>query len=383
MGQVRGRIRLRLSLVVMMMLMMGAVGLLRGEAAWGEEPLREAVRGRFRVGTAIGSRQLSDPKVASLVVREFDCLTGENEFKPTSVQPRAGVFRFEGPDRIVAFAKEHGLSVVGHTLCWHHQTPRWMFENAAGEALPRDEALRNLKQHIDTVVGHFKGQVIGWDVVNEAISDSDEPGSFLRETQARRALGEDYVATAYELALAADPGAELYYNDYGIEAPGKLERTIRLVRQLRSRGIPLAAVGIQGHFQLDDPGAIDRVDRAIGALGAEGVKVMLTEVDVDVLPRQAWGADVSAREQKGADPYRSGLPAEVAKAQAAFYGRLFEVVLKHPGVVTRVTLWGTHDGASWLNTWPVFGRTNHPLLWDRRLEPKPALRAVLGALDAP
>ena len=119
-------------------------------------------------------------------------------------------------------------------------------------------------------------------------------------------------------------------------SPEKLEKTIRLIRELKARGVRLDAVGIQSHLRLDDPDAADRLDRAIAAYAAEGVKVILSELDVDVLPRRTRGADVAARERGGADPYRRGLPPEVAEAQARLYGRIFRVVLKHPGVVTRV-----------------------------------------------
>jgi GH35 family endo-1,4-beta-xylanase len=343
--------------------------------------LGQAVRGRFLIGTAVMSRQLDDPKVAALVVEQFDCLTAENEFKPENLQPQPGKFDFAAADRIVAFAQRHGMKVVGHNLCWHNQTPAWIFQDPAGRPLPRDEALRNLKNHIDAVVGHFKGKVVGWDVVNEAISDTEY--EYLRDTPARRAIGDDYIAKAFELAHAADPDAELYYNDYSNENPEKREKTIRLIRELKARGVRVDAVGIQSHLLLADPEVPEVLDEAIAAYAAEGLKVVISELDVEVLPRSIFGADVAARQQEGADPYPHGLPPEVIEAQARFYRRIFRVVLKHPGVVTRVTFWGTHDGTSWLNYWPVKGRTNHPLLWDRSLQPKPAFGAVVEALISP
>ncbi|WP_165072445.1 endo-1,4-beta-xylanase [Paludisphaera rhizosphaerae] len=342
--------------------------------------LRRAVEGRFLIGTAVSSRQLREPRASELIADQFDVLTAENEFKPRALQPQPGVFNFEAADAIVEFARKHDQKVVGHTLCWHSQAPSWMFRGPDGKPLPRDEALRNLKTHIDKVVGRYRGKVVGWDVVNEAISDNDGEGRYLRDTPARQAIGDDYIAQAFEFAHAADPDAELYYNDYGNETPGKLERTLRLVRELKARNVRLDAVGIQSHFRLDDPTAVDRLDRAITAYASEGVKIVVSELDVDVLPRRTRGADVAAREQRGADPYTNGLPPDVAASQAQFYDRLFRVLLKHPGVVSRVTFWGVHDGSSWLNFWPVFRRTNHPLLWDRDLRPKPAFDAVFSVL---
>ena len=207
------------------------------------ETLRHAVKGRFLIGTAVMSRRLDDPRLAALVAQQFDCLTAENEFKPRSLQPQPGKFNFAAADKIVAFAQSHRMKVVGHTLCWHGQSPAWMFRGPDGKPLPRDEALRNLKGHIDAVVGHFKGKVVGWDVVNEAISDAKD--EYLRDTPARRAIGDDYIVKAFEFAHAADPDAELYYNDYGNENPGKREKTIRLIRELKAKGVRLDAVGIQ------------------------------------------------------------------------------------------------------------------------------------------
>ena len=318
-----------------------------------------------------------------MIAEQFDVLTAENEFKPEALQPQPGAFNFEAADAVVDFARKHDQKVVGHTLCWHSQAPAWMFRGRDGTPLPRDQALKNLKSHIDTVAGHFRGKLVGWDVVNEAISDDSAEGRYLRDTPARRAIGDDYIARAFEFAHAADPDAELYYNDYGNENPAKLEKTLRLIRELKNQDVRLDAVGIQSHLRLDDPGTVDRLDRAISAYAAEGVKVVVSELDVDVLPRRTRGADVAAREQRGVDPYINGLPLDVAEQQARFYERLFQVFVKHPGVVTRVTFWGVHDGTSWLNSWPVSHRTNHPLLWGRDLQPKPAFKAVLKVLSGP
>jgi endo-1,4-beta-xylanase len=344
------------------------------------EPLRQAVNGRFLIGTAISTGQLQSPEMANFIGSEFNCITAENEFKPDALEPKPGKFQFAAADKLVAFAEAHHMNVVGHNLCWHNQTPAWMFQDESGNPLPREKALENLKRHIDGAAGHFKGKVIGWDVVNEAISDNE--AEYLRPTPALKAIGDDYIAKAFEYAHAADPGAQLYYNDYSIENPDKLAKTIRLIRDLKCKGVHIDAVGIQGHFMLLYPDTPTVLDNAIKAFSDEGVKVMLTELDLEVLPRETAGAEVTAKEkeQAGMNPYPEKLPADIAQAQADFYAKTFRVVLKYPRVITRVTFWGTDDGHSWLNDWPMRGRTNHALLWDRNLQPKPAFDAVMHVL---
>ncbi|RYZ56857.1 MAG: 1,4-beta-xylanase, partial [Proteobacteria bacterium] len=234
--------------------------------------------------------------------------------------------------------------------------------------------------HITTVMRHFKGKVVGWDVVNEAIDDSKP---YLRDTPALKAIGEDYLVQAFKFAAEADPDAELYYNDYNIEQPYKIEKGLRLIKELKDAGCKVTAVGIQGHFLIDSPSA-QQIEEAIQKYAALGVKVHFTEVDVDVLPRRnQGGADLSAVEREGLDPYKdkAGLPADVQQKLADRYREIFAVFARHPGTVTRVTLWGTHDGTSWLNGFPVRGRTNHALLFDRQMKPKPALAAVIDELS--
>src|SRR5947209_17965740 len=213
------------------------------------------------IGCALMSYQLDDPKLATLVAEQFDQITPENEMKPDSLEHEKGKFTFEGGDKIVAFAKAHDMKVVGHNLCWHNQTPRWMFQAADGKPLGRDEALANLKEHIEAVVKHYKGQVIGWDVVNEAISDN--PKEYLRETPAKKAIGDDYLVKAFEFAHEADPDVELYYNDYSNENPGKRDKTIKLIRELKKAGVRIDAIGLQAHFATQYQNSPKLLDEAI------------------------------------------------------------------------------------------------------------------------
>ena len=342
-----------------------------------DHTLRQAAGDRLLIGTAVTSFDMGRPGLAALIAEQFGCLTAGNEMKPDSLQHMKGSFTFDRADQIVAFAKAHNMQMIGHTLCWHQQAPRWMFQDDNGRPLPRDIALANLKAHIETVVKHYKGKVKGWDVVNEAINDGPEP--YLRDTPARRAIGDDFVLKAFEFAHKADPDAELYYNDYNIELDYKRDRALRLIRQIKAAGLRIDGVGIQGHWMLESPGVAE-IERGIRAYVGEGLKVMITEMDIDVLPRRRGaGADLGAAETQGLDPYKAGLPDEVQQKLAQRYGDLFGLLMRFPQI-TRVTLWGTSDGDTWLNNFPVRGRTNHPMLFDRQLRPKPAFQSVIQAL---
>ena len=338
--------------------------------------LRDAAPDGLLVGAAVQPRQLDDPEVAAMLARQYSTLTAENAMKPLALSG----LDFAEADRLADFAAENGQKLVGHTLLWHQSTPEGMFADADGNPLPREEALKNLEDYITAVAGHFRGRVLGWDVVNEAIGDGED---FLRDTPARRAIGDDYLVHAFRFAAAADPEAELYYNDFHIEKPEKRAKTLRLLADLKAAGVRVDAVGIQGHWSLDWP-PTETIDEAIAAYRDAGYEVMITELDVDVLPREHdSGGDIDARENAGLNPYVDGLPDDVQARLADRYAGLFALFARHAreGTVTRVTLWGTHDGHSWLNDFPVRGRTNHALLFDRDLEAKPAFHAAAGALS--
>jgi endo-1,4-beta-xylanase len=330
----------------------------------------------FAIGAAVTSAQVKDPATSALILRQFNCLTGEFEFMPQFLEPEPGKFTFARADVIADFALSHHLPLTGHMLCWGQLTPGWMYTDAAGKPLPREAALVNLKQYIDGVVHHFHGKVDSWNVVNEAISDN--AGEWLRDTPAHQAIGDDYVQKAFEFAHAADPDVSLYYNDYNIEDPKKLPKTLKLIHQLQEEKVRLDAVGIQGHWLMDYPD-VKMIDAGIAAVARTGVKVMITELDVDVLPRKS-GADLSEAQKSGANPFRNGIPADVLQQQARRYADLFRVFKKHRDVITRVTFWGVDDAQSWLNDYPVKGRTNYPLLFDRQLNAKPALQAIVDVL---
>jgi endo-1,4-beta-xylanase len=340
--------------------------------------LKDAYKGRFLVGAALNASEFTgrDARDAEIVKAQFNAITPEDVLKWEKVHPEPGRYSYDLPDRYVAFGENNHMFIVGHVLVWHQQTPKWVFEDAKGNPLSRDALLKRLHDHIATVVGRYKGRIKGWDVVNEALDDDGT----LRQTPWLKIIGEDYIAKAFEFAHEADPKAELYYNDYSLPNKAKLHGAIELIRKLQAQGVPVTGVGLQAHYKMDWPSA-DDVDAAITAFAKLGVKVMITELDIDVLPpaMQNRGADVSlnAKLQSKLNPYAKGLPDSIQQKLAQRYADLFGVFLKHRGVLTRVTFWGVTNASSWLNDWPVKGRTSYPLLFDREGRANPAFYAVI------
>jgi endo-1,4-beta-xylanase len=338
--------------------------------------LREATGGNPLIGCALGTQDIDNPPLARLVARQFDCLTADNQMMPAKLVDESGRYTFADGDRIADFAQDHGLKFFGQMFVWHHVTRAWLFEDARGRPLPRAQALSNLRSYILAVGRHYRGRVTAWNVVNEALSD--EPGEYLRPTPALRAIGDDYIAQAFAFAQEADPGAELYYNDYNVEEPAKRAQALRLLRSLRARGLRVDAIGIQGHWTLGFP-ELSAITDSLKQFHQAGFKVFITELDIDVLPRTVSGADLATVEH-GPDPFRNGLPAEVQAALARRYAEIFAALL-NPSPAEMITFWGPDDGRSWLNDFPVRHRINYPLLFDRSLRPKPAFYAVRDQLQ--
>ena len=342
--------------------------------------LRDAFAGSFLVGAAINGRQINGTDTIGdpIIARQFNTISPENALKWALVEPQPGQFSFDVADRYVALGERLGFTVIGHTLVWHNQTPAWVFQDASGGPVSRDSLIARMRLHILTVVGRYKGRIRGWDVVNEAVS---EDGS-LRRSPWLQIIGPEYIGMAFRFAHEADPSAELHYNDFGVEGGAKRAGIVRLVASLRAEGVPITAVGLQEHQKLDWPTA-GAIDSAIVDLAATGVKLMITELDVDVLPSNRGQRTETLEQQvmrSGAgDPFRAGLPDSVQQALARRYGEVLRVYLKHRDVITRLTFWGVDDGDSWLNNFPVRGRVNYPLLFDRRGIPKSAFDTVIAA----
>jgi endo-1,4-beta-xylanase len=367
-------------MLVPLALFAAAVGAAVGAARAADPPgLRDLAPPALRVGVAINRAQAAgeDPVALAIVGRHFEQVTPENDLKWERVHPEPGRYDFGPADRFVEFGRSRGMFVVGHVLLWHQQTPAWVFAGKDGRKLDRETALARLKEHVDAVVGRYKGRIGGWDVVNEAL---EEDGT-LRRTPWLEAIGEDYIEKAFAFAHAADPQAELYYNDYNLWKPAKRDAAIRLVLDLKAKGLRFDGIGEQAHWGIDDP-PLQAIDEMLAAMRAAGLAVHVTELDMDVLPRDPdmWGADLSKKQQIRAktNVYPDGLPPEMQEKLARRYADVFRLFLKHG--VARVTFWGVTDAGSWLHDFPIPGRVNYPLLWDREGREKPAFAAVAGVL---
>jgi endo-1,4-beta-xylanase len=364
-----------------------AAALVSGPATHGgdaQPTLKAAFKDCFRIGAALNERQFeeTDSNAVALIKAQFNTITPENALKWESVHPKPEHFDFDEADRYVAFGTKYNMFVVGHTLVWHSQTPAWVFRDDKGNPADRETLLRRMHEHISTVVGRYRGRVNGWDVVNEALEEDGQ----LRKSPWLRIIGEDYLAKAFQFAHEADPKAELYYNDFSLDNAPKREGAIALVKKLQAQGIQVAAIGMQGHYKMDWPDPKE-TEASIEAFAKLGVKVMFTELDFDVLPAPGSyrGADIAVRYElrKELDPYAEGLPDAMQQELAARYGDFFSLFARHCGQISRVTFWGVTDGDSWLNFYPVRGRTAYPLLFDRHHQPKPAFQAVIAAAAKP
>ncbi len=349
--------------------------------------LKRAYANDFLVGTAVNEAIVSgaDALTQPLVPLHFNAVTAENVMKAEVVNPEPGKFNFAPADAFVAYGEQHGMFIVGHTLVWHNQTPAWFFVDAAGKPNTREAQIERMRQHIEAVAGRYAGRVHAWDVVNEVI---DDDGSY-RPTAWVTAVGDgdELVRRAFAFASEYAPDTELYYNDFNAWRPEKRDGIVRMVKMLQASGIRIDGIGMQGHWGLNYP-RTEYIEAAIDAYAALGVKVMITELDVDVLPLTKEGQIIGTIMQHKQfqleefehflDPYANGLPAEVEQQLSDRYAEIFRIFHGRRDAIARVSLWGVHDGMSWKNDYPIAHRTNYALLFDRARHPKPALDAVLS-----
>ncbi len=341
-----------------------------------EITLSSHFKGLFHLGAAINEDIIlgNDQKSQTIVSSEFNSITPENSLKWMFLQPEPNRFNFEVADKYVELGLKNNMYIVGHALVWHSQLADFMqIVDAA------DEMQQYVTNHVNTVVSRYRGKIDAWDVVNEAF---DEDGS-LRKSVFYNNMGEDYIEAVFKLAQKADPQADLIYNDYNVYKPKKRAGILKMVKKFKSNGVKIDGVGVQAHWDLKSP-SLYQIEQIILDVHAAGVPVSFTELDISVLPNP-WkmvGAEVTQNfSQFEGDPkmspYPNKLPTKVQKQLAKRYHDIFKLFVKHSDKISRVTFWGVMDKHSWLNDWPIKGRTNYPLLFDRNYNPKPAYKSVL------
>jgi endo-1,4-beta-xylanase len=354
--------------------------------------LKDVYKNAFLIGVAVTPAITSgqDKVSQDIVLKHFNSTTPENVMKAALINPQPGVYNWGPADDYVAFGLKNKMFIIGHTLVWHNQVPAWFFTNAEGKPNTKEEQIERLRSHIQAVAGRYAGRVNAWDVVNEVMG---EDGNY-RPTLWVNAVGNGDTLVKYAFKFAAQyaPNTELYYNDFNAWRPSKRDGIVKMIKMLQKEGLRIDGVGMQGHWGLNYP-KTKYIEDAIDAYAACGLKVMITELDVDVLPLtkegQIVGQGMADKQfqleefKTFLDPYRKGLPDSIQKALADRYAELFSIFYNRRDKIARVTLWGLHDGMNWRNDYPIPGRTNYPSLWDRQRKPKPAFYAVLKVPSKP
>jgi endo-1,4-beta-xylanase len=330
--------------------------------------LKDYYKKYFPIGVAVGAANLKGDE-AEFILQQFNSLTPENAMKMGPVHPEENRYYWNDADSIIAFAQRHGLKVRGHNLCWHNQAPRWLFKDSAGKTVTKEVLLRRLKDHITTVVSRYKGKIYAWDVVNEAIAD--DSAHYLRNSPWYQICGEDFIAKAFEYAHAADPNAVLFYNDYNEINPVKREKIYKLVKGLKDEGVPIGGVGLQGHWAINEPSK-EQLESTIKKFADLGLQIQITELDISVYPKEH-----NARERRPEDADTAFSP-EKEKKQMEAYRMCFGVFRKYRKSLSGVTFWNVSDRHSWLDNFPVRGRKDYPLLFNKELKPKKAYWEVVN-----
>lgn len=344
-----------------------------------EVGLKDHFKDDFRIGTAISGKMMTEMPAfyRDIITREFNAITLENDMKWERLHPREGEWDWRVADKFVKFGEEHDMYVVGHVLVWHSQTPDWVFQDAKGKPISRSALLKRMKHQIEQMAGRYKGRVQAWDVVNEAV-DEDQGW---RKSPWFNIIGPEFMEYAFNYAHEVDPKAHLLYNDYNMHSPEKREFVVDFIKKYKKKGVPIQGVGMQGHVGLSFP-EIHEFEKSMQAYAEQGMRLHITEMDMDVLP-VAWehtGAEISTNfaYSDELNPWPKGLPEEIEQEFTDRYVAFFKLFLKYRDVIERVTFWGTSDAESWKNDFPVKGRTNYPLLFDRQYRRKPAYDAIVN-----
>ncbi|HYF31177.1 MAG TPA: endo-1,4-beta-xylanase [Chitinophagaceae bacterium] len=345
-------------------LLLAAAMLLQSNSLQGpDQPkgLKDHYQNYFTIGVAVSPQALKTDE-ARLILAHFNSMTAENAMKMGPIHPRENFYNWAPADSIAAFAKRNNMKLRGHTLCWHNQAPRWFFtDSATGKPVTKEVLLQRMKDHITTVVKRYKGTIYAWDVVNEAISDRRD--EFYRNSEFYKICGEEYIARAFQFAHEADPNALLFYNDYNEIDPVKREKIFRLVKRLKDAGIPIHGIGLQGHWAINEPSE-QQLDSTLKRFSELGLNLQITEMDISVYPKEH-----NARERKAEDADTT-FSTKKEQQQLEVYKMCFRLFRKYKHAITNVTFWNISDRHSWLDNFPVTGRKDYPLLFDKDLKPK-------------
>jgi endo-1,4-beta-xylanase len=380
------------------------VSILASRAAEAPLTLKDAFKNQFLIGSAVnrsmvtggaGFRRSAEQNAndVALLKEQFNQISPENDLKWQLVHPREGKdgYDFTAADAFVNFGLSNKMYVVGHTLVWHSQTPNWVFAGTnappgttnvsstnapnrggfgfgryTGPRASRDELLQRMREHIHTVVGHYKGKVKCWDVVNEALGDGAAT-NVLRNSLWLEIIGPDFIAKAFQFAHEADPDAILRYNDYGLENPIKRKKLISVIKSLQAAGAPVHAIGSQAHVNVSM--TFDTMDQTLTELATLGLPIHITELDVNTAAagQRSIGADIA----NNAATTQGGVVSDADKKLADAYAGIFRAFVKHRDSVKVVTFWGVDDAVSWR-------AQGKPLLFDGDGKPKPAFDAVIA-----
>ncbi len=331
----------------------------------------------FKMGAAINTSQVSgsDSLGQATVKKHFNSIVAENCMKSEKIHPERDRYDWVPADSFVNFGTENGMQVVGHCLVWHSQLAPWFPLDDNGNLVCADTLRQRMADHINAVVGRYKGRVHVWDVCNEVILDD---GTY-RESPFYQILGKEYIPLAFKLAHEADPDAMLVINDFNMATPAKREAYVALVNDMKAQGLRVDAIGMQAHIGMDYPD-FGEFEKSIEAFAGTGCQVMITEWDMSALPTVKRTANISetVEYEDMLNPYPNGLPQDVADEWNQRMTEFMAMLLRHSDKITRFNAWGVCDADSWKNGWPVPGRVDYPLLFDRNYQMKPFLTAVLN-----
>ncbi|MFC5470742.1 endo-1,4-beta-xylanase [Cohnella suwonensis] len=327
--------------------------------------LKDVFANDFKIGTAFSNSELATEVDRKLMIKHFGSVTPGNVLKWDSTEPQEGVFQFIESDKAVQFAVDNGQEIRGHTLIWHQQTPDWVFRDASGNLVSKAVLYQRMENHIKTVIGRYKNSVHTWDVANEVIDASQSDG--LRRSLWYQIAGEEYIEKAFQFAREADPSAKLFINDYNTHESGKSQALYNLIGRLKAKGVPIDGVGHQMHIKISWP-SMQEIETSIVKFADLGIDSHITELDMDIYDNSSQSYDT--------------FPSQLAQAQASRYKQLFDIFRNHKNLISSVTFWGKDDGNTWLRSFPVI-RKNWPLLFDERLQSKPAYWAVVDIPQIP